>query len=92
LLKNAVHGNKAVSIMNPGNLLPLAEDRVRELRRLARPLGRTDKGTGRARRSPGWALLRPVGLTLVRMGTALAGPEPRGTVVAFRRADWGRPY
>ena len=78
--------------MNPGNQGPLAEDRMRELRRLARPSGRSGHKRAPARRSPGWALLRPVGLTLVRMGNALAGPEPRGTVVALRRAEWGRPY
>ncbi len=86
-----MHEDEAVSMMNPGNQGPLADDRVRELRRLARPSGRTGDGTARTRRSPGWTLLRPVGLTLVRMGTALAGPEPTGTVVAFRRAEWGRP-
>jgi hypothetical protein len=78
--------------MNPSNQRPLTDDRVRELRRLARPVNRGGEVKARARRSPGWALLRPVGLTLVRMGNALAGPEPTGTVVAFRRAEWGRPF
>ena len=66
--------------MNPSNQRPLADDRVRELRRLARPVGRGGEVTARARRSPGWALLRPVGLTNGQFSLlmSLNRPEPPG--------------
>ena len=79
--------------MNPGMESRLAEDRGRELRRLASP-GRRPRSASPRRRStsPRRGPVRPIGLALVRVGRFLAGPEPEGRIVGLRRADWGRPY
>jgi len=77
--------------MNPGMQGRLAEDRMRELRGLAS--GRRLASTpARKRHSPRRGPIRPIGLALVRVGRILAGPEPEGRIVGFRRADWGRPF
>jgi hypothetical protein len=79
--------------MNPGMEGRLAEERRRELRRLASP-GRHPRAIPARHRStsPRRGPVRPIGLALVRVGRFLAGPEPEGRIVAFRRADWGRPF
>jgi hypothetical protein len=78
--------------MNPGMQGRLAEDRGRELRRLASPGRRPRSTPPRRSASPRRGPVRPIGLALVRVGRFLAGPEPEGRIVGLRRADWGRPY
>jgi hypothetical protein len=78
--------------MNPWIEGRLTEERVGELRRLASRGRHAPSVPCQRRHSPRRGPIRAIGLALVRVGRFLAGPEPEGRVIVFRRADWGRPY